>query len=125
MIMDKRLIGVALIAATLLLTWGLQAQTPSKPVAPTGTSAATSPASTAHASPEWVNAEVTKLDLAKKRVTLKHAPIDSIKMDAMTMPFKLKDTALFDGYKVGDKLQFVVKNDDGDLFVTQVRKAAN
>jgi Cu/Ag efflux protein CusF len=115
--MNKRLIGAALVAATLLLTWGLQAQTASKPAA---TSTATAPAN-----PEWVNAEITKLDLAKKRVTLKHAPIASIKMDAMTMPFKLKEVALFDGYKVGDKLQFVVKNDDGDLFVTQVRKAAN
>jgi Cu(I)/Ag(I) efflux system periplasmic protein CusF len=115
--MNKRLIGAALVAATLLLTWGLQAQTPSKPVAST--------AATAPVNPEWVNAEITKLDLAKKRVTLKHAPIASIKMDAMTMPFKLKDVALFDGYKVGDKLQFVVKNDDGDLFITQVRKAAN
>jgi Cu/Ag efflux protein CusF len=117
MIMNKRLIGSTLVAATLLSTLGLQAQTPGKPVA--------SNAPTAPASPEWVNAEITKLDLPKKRVTLKHAPIASIKMDAMTMPFKLKDTALFDGYKVGDKLQFVVKSDDGDLFVTQVRKAAN
>jgi Cu/Ag efflux protein CusF len=74
------------------------------------------------AQPEWINAEVTRLQLDRKRVTLKHERIPSIKMDAMTMPFKLKDTQLFDGYKVGDKLQIVVKNDDGDLFITQVRK---
>jgi Cu/Ag efflux protein CusF len=119
--MNKRHIGAAFLAATLSFTLSLQAQTTSKPVA----TPAASPAATASASPEWVNAEVTKLDLAKKRVTLKHAPIASIKMDAMTMPFKLKDTALFDGYKIGDKLQILVKNDDGDLFITQVRKAAN
>jgi Cu/Ag efflux protein CusF len=74
------------------------------------------------AQPEWINAEVTRLQLDRKRVTLKHERIPSIKMDAMTMPFKLKDIQLFDGYKVGDKLQIVVKNDDGDLFITQVRK---
>jgi Cu/Ag efflux protein CusF len=72
--------------------------------------------------PEWINAEVTRLQLERNRVTLKHERIASIKMDAMTMPFKLKDTKLFEGYKVGDKLQIVVKNDDGDLFITQVRK---
>jgi Cu/Ag efflux protein CusF len=115
--MKKLLIGAAAAAACALLAIGLQAQTTGKPAA--------TPAATAPASPEWVNAEITKLDLAKKRVTLKHAPIASIKMDAMTMPFKLKDVALLDGYKLGDKLQFVVKNDDGDLFITQVRKAAN
>jgi Cu(I)/Ag(I) efflux system periplasmic protein CusF len=115
--MKKLLIGAAAVAASAFIAISLQAQTTSKPAA--------TPVATAPASPEWVNAEITKLDLAKKRVTLKHAPIASIKMDAMTMPFKLKDVALLDGYKVGDKLQFVVKNDDGDLFVTQVRKAAN
>ena len=46
-------------------------------------------------------------------------------MAAMTMPFKVKEAALLDGYKVGDKLQVVVKDIDGDLFVTQVRKAVN
>jgi Cu(I)/Ag(I) efflux system periplasmic protein CusF len=120
--MKKRLIGAALFAATALFTWGLQAQTTTNK--PAAVASASNTAATA-ASPEWVNAEITKLDLAKKRVTLKHAPIASIKMDAMTMPFKLKDVALFDSYKVGDKLQFVVKNDDGDLFITQVRKALN
>jgi Cu/Ag efflux protein CusF len=116
-LMNKLLIGAAAVAAALLLAWSLQAQT-------SGNTPAASAAS-APASPEWVNAEITKLDLDRKRVTLNHAPIASIKMDAMTMPFKLKDVALFDGYKVGDKLQFVVKNDDGDLFITQVRKATN
>jgi Cu/Ag efflux protein CusF len=115
--MSKLLIGVAVAATSTFMAWGVQAQNASKPALP---SSATAPVS-----PEWVNAEVTKLDLARKRVTLKHAPIASIKMDAMTMPFKLKDVALFDGYKVGDKLQVVVKNDDGDLFVTQVRKPTN
>lgn len=74
------------------------------------------------AAPEWVNAEITRLQLDRMRVTLKHERIKSINMDAMTMPFKLKDAKLLEGYKVGDKLQIVVKNEDGDLFITQVRK---
>jgi Cu(I)/Ag(I) efflux system periplasmic protein CusF len=101
--MNKRL-SLQLIASALALPW-----------------AASSFAQNA-ASHEWVNAEITRLQLDRNRVTLKHERIPSIKMDAMTMPFKLKDAKLFDGYKVGDKLQIVVKNDDGDLFITQVRK---
>ena len=77
----------------------------------------------AAASPEWTNAEITRLQQNSNRVTLKHERIASIKMDAMTMSFKLKDNALFESYKIGDKVQVVVKNDDGDLFITQVRKA--
>jgi Cu/Ag efflux protein CusF len=73
-------------------------------------------------SPEWVNAEVTRLQPDRNRVTLKHERIESIQMQPMTMPFKLKEAKLFDGYKVGDKLQIVVENHDGDLFITQVRK---
>jgi Cu/Ag efflux protein CusF len=111
--MKKLLFTASFAAIGILAALSVQAQTAAKPAVDK---------STTSAAPEWVQAEVTKLDLARKRVTLKHAPIASIKMDAMTMPFKLKDAALFEGYKVGDKLQIVVKNDDGDLFVTQVRK---
>ena len=115
--MNHLRIVAAALAAILCLPAGLQAQTAPNPASPSAT--------TASASPEWVQAEVTRIDLARKRVTLKHAPIASIKMAAMTMPFKVKDAALLDGYKVGDKLQVVVQDIDGDLFVTQVRKAVN
>lgn len=70
---------------------------------------------------EWINGEITKIDMARARITLKHEPIPSLKMDAMTMPFKLKDKALLDGRKVGEKVQFAVRVDDGDLFVMQIR----
>ena len=115
--MNHLRITAAMLAAILCLPAGLQAQTAPRPATPS--------ADTASASPEWVHAEVTRIDLARKRVTLKHAPIASIKMAAMTMPFKVKEVALLEGYKVGDKLQVVVKDIDGDLFVTQVRKVVN
>lgn len=115
--MNHLRITAAALAAILCLPAGLQAQPAPKPATPA--------ADTASPSPEWVHAEVTRLDLARKRVTLKHAPIASIRMAAMTMPFKVQEVALLEGYKVGDKLQVVVKEIDGDLFVTQVRKAVN
>ncbi|MBS7806367.1 copper-binding protein [Variovorax sp. PCZ-1] len=79
------------------------------------------PAAVAPTAIEWVNGEITKLDAPRSRITLKHERIASIKMDAMTMPFKVKDKALLDGRKVGEKVQFAVRMDDGDLFITQMR----
>ncbi|MFM7332206.1 MAG: copper-binding protein [Brachymonas sp.] len=87
------------------------------PAQPTTTPAA-NPVAT-----EWVNAEITRLDTIRSRITLKHERIASIKMEAMTMPFKVKDKGLFDGRKVGEKVQFAVRMDDGDLFITHIRSA--
>ncbi len=107
-------ISLSLIAAVAVLAmFSQRAQSQS----------ATPPKAAAATALEWVPGEITRLDLPRKRVTLKHGPIASINMEAMTMPFKLKDVALMEGYKMGDKLQFTVVNDDGDLFITQVRKA--
>lgn len=101
------------LAVSLLAISSAFAQTPApKPANPTAA---------APAAIEWVNGEITKLDAARSRITLKHAPIPSIKMDAMTMPFKVKDKALLDGRKVGEKIQFAIRVDDGDLFITQMR----
>jgi Cu(I)/Ag(I) efflux system periplasmic protein CusF len=82
--------------------------------------AALSCAAPVWASPEWVRGEVTKLDLARKTVTLKHGPIASIQMDAMTMPFKVKDAALLTTVKVGDHVRFHVLADEHELVVQQI-----
>ncbi len=84
---------------------------------------ATAASAPAPAAVEWVAGEITKLDAARSRITLKHERIPSIKMDAMTMPFKVKDKALLDGRKVSEKVQFAVSIVDGDLFITQMRSA--
>jgi Cu/Ag efflux protein CusF len=72
------------------------------------------------AATEWVAAEVVKLDPARSKITLKHAPIKSIKMAAMTMPFKVRDAALLAPLKVGDKVRFQVVEKDGDLVIEEI-----
>lgn len=74
----------------------------------------------AWAGQEWVNANVVKLDAARGKVTLEHAPIRSIWMETMTMPFKVKDVAQLGSLKVGDKVRFTVREDDGELVVQQI-----
>jgi Cu/Ag efflux protein CusF len=71
----------------------------------------------AFANPDWVAGEVVKVDAARKIVTLKHERIPSIDMDAMTMPFKVKDAAPLKTLKVGDKVHFHVIVEDGELFL--------
>ena len=62
----------------------------------------------AWAAPEWVRGEITRLAPEKAQVTVKHEAIRSIGMDAMTMPYKVRDAALLKGFKVGDAVRFSV-----------------
>ena len=77
-------------------------------------------ASPAWAATEWVRGEVVKLDPARSKITLKHAPIKLVNMEAMTMPFRVKDAAVLSRLKVGDKLRLEVQEQDGELIVQQI-----
>jgi Cu/Ag efflux protein CusF len=86
------------------------------------TACSTTPPSTSNAD-EWVSAEVVKTDTARKLITLKHGPVASIGMEAMTMPFKVQDAALLQGLKAGDKGSVVIKPIDDELFVLKWKAA--
>jgi Cu(I)/Ag(I) efflux system protein CusF len=88
-----------------------------------GLTAGTHAASPAAGKAEVVKAEVVKVDASRGKVTLKHAPIKSIKMQAMTMPFKVKDTAMLEALKAGDRVTFSVANVDDELVVTHIQAA--
>ncbi|MBI2768153.1 MAG: copper-binding protein [Burkholderiales bacterium] len=77
----------------------------------------------AWAGAEWVRATVTKVDAPRSRVTLKHERIKSIRMAAMTMPFKVKDGAALQGLKAGDKVRFTVALIDDEPVVTAIEAA--
>jgi len=67
--------------------------------------------------------EVRKIDLEAGKVTLKHAEIKSLDMPAMTMVFVVKDKAMLDKLKTGDKVKFKVVNDGGKFTVTEIQPA--
>ena len=50
--------------------------------------------------------EVRKVDKEAKKITIKHGPMPSFDMPAMTMVFQVKDPALLDKVKAGDKVKF-------------------
>jgi Cu/Ag efflux protein CusF len=72
---------------------------------------------------ELIDGEVRKVDLEAGKVTLKHADIKSLDMPAMTMVFAVKDKAMLDKLKTGDKIRFKVVNDGGKFTLTEIQPA--
>ena len=65
-----------------------------------------------------VDAEVRKIDREQNKVTLRHAPIPSLDMPAMTMVFRVSDPKVLESLKVGDKVKFAADKIDGAYTVT-------
>lgn len=57
--------------------------------------------------------EVRKIDKETKKITIKHGEIKNLDMPGMTMVFQVKDVALLDPVKVGDKVKFVAEKAGG------------
>ena len=70
----------------------------------------------------WVRGEVVKIDKPRLHITLKHDAIESIGMDAMTMPFKVKRAALLDKVKVGDHVKFDLQVTNDELSLIRMEK---
>jgi Cu(I)/Ag(I) efflux system protein CusF len=69
------------------------------------------------------DAEVRKVDKEAKKVTLRHGPIPSLDMAPMTMVFRVKDPAMLEALKQGDKVRFAAEKVDGNLTVTRIEPA--
>ena len=70
---------------------------------------------------DMTDAEVRKIDMEGGKITLKHADIKSLDMPGMTMVFVVKDKAMLDTLKAGDKVKFKATNDAGKLTVTDIQ----
>lgn len=75
------------------------------------------------ASTEWTTGEIRKLDKDTGKLSIRHEDIKSLNMPAMTMVFMVNNKALLEGFKVGDKIQFIVVQEQGKLIVTQLQLA--
>lgn len=69
-----------------------------------------------------VNGEVTKVDEAAGKITIKHDPIKKFDMDAMTMVFRAGDPAMLKQVKAGDKVKFHPDKVNGQFTVTKIEK---
>ncbi len=67
--------------------------------------------------------EVRKVDKDAKKITIKHGPIPNLDMPAMTMVFQVKDPAMLEQVKAGDKVKFEAQKLGGALTVTRIEPA--
>ena len=75
------------------------------------------------ASTDMADGEVRKVDKENKKITLKHGVIKSLDMPGMTMVFGIKDAAMLDNLKVGDKVKFKAEQAGSAIVVTDIQMA--
>jgi len=74
-------------------------------------------------SDERVQGEVRKVDRDNSKITIKHGEIKSLDMPPMTMVFTVKDPALLELAKPGDKVRFGVVREDGKFVLKEIQAA--
>jgi Cu(I)/Ag(I) efflux system protein CusF len=67
--------------------------------------------------------EIRKVDKDAKKITIKHGPLEKLDMPAMTMVFQVRDPALLDKVKAGDKVKFEAEKIGGGYAVTKIEPA--
>jgi Cu(I)/Ag(I) efflux system periplasmic protein CusF len=67
--------------------------------------------------------EVTKIDRAGGRVTLKHGEIKNLDMPPMTMIYQVRQPSLLEGLAVGDRVRFTAERVDGRYTIVTLHKA--
>jgi Cu(I)/Ag(I) efflux system periplasmic protein CusF len=75
--------------------------------------------------PAWAQApladgEVRRVNKRTKEITLKHGPIPSLAMEPMTMAFPVKDPAMLDRVKAGDKVKFTAEMVKKEAVITRI-----
>lgn len=69
---------------------------------------------------QLADGEVRKVDKDAKKLTIRHGPLPSLDMPAMTMVFQVKDAAMLDTVKAGDKIKFAADKVGGAFVVNQL-----
>ena len=69
-------------------------------------------------------AEVRRVDTGAGKVTLKHGEIRNLDMPPMTMVFTVAEPAMLGNLKVGDKVRFVVEQQNGKMVITKITPAS-
>jgi Cu/Ag efflux protein CusF len=77
----------------------------------------------AHHKSSMAEGEVRKVDKDAKKITIKHGPLQKLDMPAMTMVFQVKDPAMLEQVKAGDKVRFEAEKIGGAFTVTKIQPA--
>lgn len=76
--------------------------------------------SAAQAQAPLAEGEIRRVDKEGARVTIKHGEIRNLDMPPMTMVFQVRDKALLDQVKPGDKVRFAAEKMEGKYTVTHI-----
>lgn len=112
----------ALIISTLLLG-AAHAQTAAKPGMDNMTMDAAPKGASVVGAMNMVDGEVRKVDKAGKKITLKHGEIKHLEMPGMTMAYQVKDAAILNNVKAGDKVRFMAEKSGSVVVVIAIQKA--
>jgi Cu/Ag efflux protein CusF len=69
---------------------------------------------------QTVDGEIRKVDKDAGKITIRHGELKHLNMPAMTMVFRVKDTAMLDQVKAGDKVSFVSDKVGGLFTLMQI-----
>lgn len=75
------------------------------------------------AMPGMTDGEVRKIDKDAGKITIKHGEIKHMEMPGMTMVFSVKDRTVLEKIEVGQKVQFMVVQENGKMMVTDIQVA--
>lgn len=113
--MRARLLALTLIAGVLLPPGGYAASDNSAELPPETRTTESGRAMTLGV--------VKKVDKNLGKVTISHEPIVNLGMPKMTMIFRVKDPAMLETLKAGEKILFVAERVDGAFTVVQFEPA--
>lgn len=119
--------ALALSSASLTLAYANEAhhesKTSAEPTPSTASSGADQTTGTGQSSevaPSMSEGEIRKVDKDAGKITIKHGPLKNLDMPPMTMVFRVKDPAMLEQAKAGDKINFVADKIGGQFTVTQI-----
>ena len=73
---------------------------------------------------DMTEGEVRRIDTGAGKVTIKHGEIKNLDMPPMTMVFTVAQPAMLSDLKVGDKVRFVVEQQNGKMVITHITPAS-
>ncbi len=115
----NKLVMVASLLSTAALTAPAGAQSPDR----VNQTQAPDLVLAAAAAADLTEGEIRKIDKEQGKVTLKHGPIKNLDMPPMTMVFTVRDKAMLNSIKPGDKVRFRAEDANGKITVIEMTPA--
>jgi Cu/Ag efflux protein CusF len=81
------------------------------------------PKETPASAADMTEGEVRKVDMSTRKITIRHGAIKNLDMPGMTMVFQIRNPALFDAVKAGDKVRFRAEMAGAAMVVTAIEPA--